>query len=798
MGDKGKAVVKVRGRASDDSRLISRSSSSVLLTSPTRRQTDASTIAGGGASAALALRKKRQERAVSKSVPALKERSPATASNAASPKASSRLVAKSDIPTNSSAKASPLTKQCEREGTSTNAANSSSDTTLGHKLRGLSVYHIRTVLLARMRELGHDESATVHDIVPKVICDTTRDVTCPRDGRKGAAYVDSVYGDDNAGISTFMLSFSWGYTVSDISATLVQHCNVKDLDQKRTYIWLCCCCINQHRVRDMQAAGEIVPFEEFKSTFAERVTNIGHVLAMMAPWRDPTYLKRVWCNFELFTASETGIPVTILLPPREELDYLESLLAGSGIEDMWKTLGNIDVQRADASVLEDKTRILRMIEEGQGFHKLNSTVASHLQAWIVGVSEDLWEREQRAENCSHNEMIVLCNIVGDLLIRTGKPDRALWKLEKTQRWLEQCGGSLENRQGSILFRNMVRAKRSLGDEDGANSSTSHAVAIEERILPSDCSDNDVHALTQSGLSKQHKGDLAGAIQDYETARACLEKSGSIETVSGVALMMNIANAKTVQGDLCVGLDLYTEARRILVQIGSWESPTGSQLMNNIGNLMRMRHEHDGCLKAYNESRYLREKLGTLETPEGAVLLANIGIVMGETGNMEGAIEAAELAIKVFTRLNMLDTKPGQLALRIISMAKEQEANSRVGQSSKSTKLPNSLSEQDDGRRLNEGFDTVVQIEEKMRECSRMLFNQADLDRDGFISVHELTQLLMQFDKAWTEAKANKLLVVIKSAKTSMISSEEFLKFVSLQFSKTSRPQNVRDVFAADP
>ena len=37
--------------------------------------------------------------------------------------------------------------------------------------------------------------------------------TCPRDGKLGAAYVDTLSGEDNVGIANALLSYSWGYKV---------------------------------------------------------------------------------------------------------------------------------------------------------------------------------------------------------------------------------------------------------------------------------------------------------------------------------------------------------------------------------------------------------------------------------------------------------------------------------------------------------------------------------------------------------------------------------------------------------
>ena len=47
------------------------------------------------------------------------------------------------------------------------------------------------------------------------------------------------------------------------------------------------------RVQLNKAKGIMVPFEDFREEFQSRVTSIGHILAMMAPWDCPVYVTRV-------------------------------------------------------------------------------------------------------------------------------------------------------------------------------------------------------------------------------------------------------------------------------------------------------------------------------------------------------------------------------------------------------------------------------------------------------------------------------------------------------------------------
>ena len=85
---------------------------------------------------------------------------------------------------------------------------------------------------------------------------------CPQTQQLGSSYVDAL-AEDQVGLSDFMLSYSWRYRVSDIVAALLQHCSsqrhellrswekrLKEPLSQGTYFWICCLCINQHRVKE--------------------------------------------------------------------------------------------------------------------------------------------------------------------------------------------------------------------------------------------------------------------------------------------------------------------------------------------------------------------------------------------------------------------------------------------------------------------------------------------------------------------------------------------------------------------
>ncbi|CAB9509166.1 hypothetical protein SEMRO_377_G130100.1 [Seminavis robusta] len=156
--------------------------------------------------------------------------------------------------------ASPLSSPdlISDDATVTTAASSatgcSSDGNNYQKRRAASVHHIATEFLDQVISTpGLSHTSTIYEIEnlqgpPGLIRQRGLDVVCPVDGQKGAAYVDCLEGEDHVGEATHMLSYAWSYSIGDIVDTLVHYCTSTGKDPRRAYVWMCCLCVNQHRV----------------------------------------------------------------------------------------------------------------------------------------------------------------------------------------------------------------------------------------------------------------------------------------------------------------------------------------------------------------------------------------------------------------------------------------------------------------------------------------------------------------------------------------------------------------------
>ena len=108
---------------------------------------------------------------------------------------------------------------------------------------------------------------------------------------------------------------------------------------------------------------------------------------MFEPWNDPTYLTRIWCIYEFYTAQDIGCPVTIIMPPREKEVLVDELL--DGLDRLYDALSKTKIQNAQATYEEDRQTILQMIERSVGYNALNNAVNHCLRSWVRNVIDEI-------------------------------------------------------------------------------------------------------------------------------------------------------------------------------------------------------------------------------------------------------------------------------------------------------------------------------------------------------------------------------------------------------------------------
>eukprot|EP00038_Savillea_parva_P006120 m.161761 g.161761 ORF g.161761 m.161761 type:complete len:2425 (-) comp12114_c0_seq1:110-7384(-) len=220
-------------------------------------------------------------------------------------------------------------------------------------------------------------NATIRDAVDFVVKPTTRNIVCPRDGEMGSSYVDSLDHVDDVGTAIALLSYTWSYKVVDVVQALSRWSASHGIDARQAYIWICSLCLNQHRI-----VKALSP-EELASEFGPRVVAIGQLLPMLDPWQQPIYMTRAWCLFELYTAIQKQIKITIILTAAQEALFLNAM-ATEGYSAMDEALAMIRSEEATATREADLIAIRGYVKSVPGgFERLNFKIKHHLQEWCA-------------------------------------------------------------------------------------------------------------------------------------------------------------------------------------------------------------------------------------------------------------------------------------------------------------------------------------------------------------------------------------------------------------------------------
>ena len=93
-------------------------------------------------------------------------------------------------------------------------------------LLAVSVHYLQTQFWKEVRAAGYNRKSPIYELEnlsgpPGVIRQKGQNVTCPVDGKRGAAYVHCISGQDNVGRATYMLSYTWRYARFNVSVVEV-------------------------------------------------------------------------------------------------------------------------------------------------------------------------------------------------------------------------------------------------------------------------------------------------------------------------------------------------------------------------------------------------------------------------------------------------------------------------------------------------------------------------------------------------------------------------------------------------
>jgi tetratricopeptide (TPR) repeat protein len=507
-------------------------------------------------------------------------------------------------------------------------SSTETETTSNHpvhksKEKGVSVEYLKTIFAEEVRGYGNNITLqkTIYDLEDTrqeengFIRSKGKDVICPRDGKLGAAFVDCLHGEDNVGIANVMLSYCWGNTVDEIIDVLHHFVLKKDLDPKKTYVWICCLCNNQHRVFERSKKKEVVPFKEFQAIFEGQVKGVDSIVALMSPWQNSLYLTRVWCIFELHTAHVNGCNIHIEMPHKEREELKRTVLTSpEAFEGIFNALASTKIGEAKASVESDRTNILGIVEAGSGTASLNIVVNDRLRKWIFAslkdfVKEDLddYVKKESYGGKHPSDLDDGYNNIGLIFFRNDQFEEAMDCVKKQ---CELCEGWVgkTHEYTARAYNSMAMMHLGLTEYDDAIEWSKKAIPIYEKVYGLKHEQTATLYLNIGGIYLR-KEDWDEALKYSKKSREIRERTYGKDHVQTAAVYNDIGYIHIMKGDYDMALHYLENCLEIRKKTYPDEdNPDIATTYNNIGVIHEKKGDIDKELKYYLLALGIYEKV----------------------------------------------------------------------------------------------------------------------------------------------------------------------------------------------
>ena len=247
----------------------------------------------------------------------------------------------------------------------------------GADTSAVSVHHLTEVIMPQC-----SPGDTMYELVDLVVR--------PATASTGGSYVQHAArhqkpASDHVGPATALLSYSWTSQIKDVAAAICDWATKKQLDPRRTYIWMDCLGLDQNV--DEENTGPTAV-----AAHIARIRKINWMLPLLHPMQAPIIKSRLWCLYELFTASQFDARVDAIFVPgsRGALSGTSRAdVAKRGVADVSSTTA-VANSPSDVAALRAKIKALP-----NGFQTLDRTVQDRMNAFAINAMIDADRDEER-------------------------------------------------------------------------------------------------------------------------------------------------------------------------------------------------------------------------------------------------------------------------------------------------------------------------------------------------------------------------------------------------------------------
>ncbi|EGD82186.1 mbre TPR repeat protein [Salpingoeca rosetta] len=475
--------------------------------------------------------------------------------------------------------------------------------------------------------------------------DACKQFVVPRTQQDNCAYVDLLrkQSPERVGKATVFVSHAWRYKIADVLNVLLEFAEEqarKDGGQP-VFFWFDLFMNNQNA--NVTAN---LPQEWWSTTFKESIANIGRVLLVLMPWRDPVPLTRAWCLWEIFCGiSNEGTEVNIRLPKAEE-KALEQAIRDD-YEAVMDTLVRVQAQRAEAFNSRDKDMIFEAIQNGVGFAALNQAVKDQLREWCLEKAVAAVEAMQTRGEGNTDAFAALCSQVGIVLNTFGELDQAIAFYEKAEAVYAQAPGK-ERPEMAQTYGNLGNAYRRKGEQGKAIACYEKAIVIFVQTL----GEEDLNTAQTYGNLANAYGDMG----DYDKAIACAEKHlAAMVKQKGedhpdtADVFVNLGVTYNDKGDHDKAIAYGEKANAIYVRTLGEEHPDTANTYVNLGLAFKNKGEYDKAIASLEKARQIFVQTLGDEHPSTAATYMNLGHAYDSSGDSSMAIAHFEKAKEIWLR-----------------------------------------------------------------------------------------------------------------------------------------------------
>jgi tetratricopeptide (TPR) repeat protein len=296
--------------------------------------------------------------------------------------------------------------------------------------------------------------------------------------------------------------------------------------------------------------------------------------------------------------------------PREEKKMFVNAIETSsdGINTLYQSLAKTKVENAKASEEEDRTRILKLIDDGPGFDALNAAVNECLRRWV-------------------KQIIVLEVTRRETSSASPKTDLDLARFSSVVAWI--LFRNDEKQQSLGLFQKSLDIYLQVHGENHEDTGTTY---------------------NNMGVVLKHLERFDDAIRMYEKAASIRESTLGKDDPNCASTYNNLGSLYCKLLDLDKGLLQFRKALDIRRRAFGENHEDVAQSYSNIGGALYQKGEYEEALKEHEKGLTIKEKCYGRDQPDTATSYENIGLVYKQQENTSMALDYLKIAYSIRTKL----------------------------------------------------------------------------------------------------------------------------------------------------